>query len=207
MADRLHGRAGPQPSNTVRGEDWYGADLTGQVFEDIAYIDLDLSETTSTSGLTFVDCTFRQMRLNVSEHTGASFANCTFTDCRFFDTTFIECKFIGAMFDRCNTDRLTVRGGDWSFVGLPGADLRTATITDARMREADLTGARCEGAVLRSLDLSGAMLARANLDRCDLRGSDLSSLDPWTTSLRGAIVDPVGAMVLAAAMGIEVRAD
>jgi uncharacterized protein YjbI with pentapeptide repeats len=61
--------------------------------------------------------------------------------------------------------------------------------------------------VLRSLDLSGAMLARANLDRCDLRGSDLSSVDPWSTSLRGAIVDPVGAMVVATAIGLEVRAD
>jgi fluoroquinolone resistance protein len=51
-----------------------------------------------------------------------------------------------------------VAGGDWSFVGLPGADLRNASISGVRMREADLTGARCQGATLQHVDLSGAWL-------------------------------------------------
>jgi uncharacterized protein YjbI with pentapeptide repeats len=69
---------------------------------------------------------------------GAAFVNCTFIGCSFFDARFTDCKLVGSMFERCTFDALEVTGGNWSFVGLPGA--------------------RCEGAVLRDLDLSGAWL-------------------------------------------------
>ena len=35
-------------------------------------------------------------------------------------------------------DLLSVVGGDWSFTGLPGADLSRATLTGVKLREADL---------------------------------------------------------------------
>ena len=43
------------------------------------------------------------------------------------------------------------------------------------------------------------------LIRCDLRGSDLSSLDPLTVELGGAIIDPDQAVSVASALGLEVR--
>ena len=62
----------------------------------------------------------------------------------------------------------TVAGADWSDkdigdekhvrVGLPGADLRSATFDHVRMRDADLTGAQCQEASLRDVDLAGALL-------------------------------------------------
>jgi fluoroquinolone resistance protein len=189
-----------------RNEDWYAEDLTGATFADTAFHESDFTETTSTSGAKFTDCTFRGVRFNVSEHTGAAFDNCTFSNCNFFGATFTDCKFVGAMLARCSFDRLVVRGGDWSFAGLAGADLRTSTFEDVRMREADLTGARCDGAVLRRLDLSGAALGKASFERCDLRGSDLSNLDPWSASLTGAIIDIAQAAVIAASMGLDIRA-
>jgi uncharacterized protein YjbI with pentapeptide repeats len=75
------------------------------------------------------------------------------------------------------------------------------------MREADLTGTRFEGATLHRVDLSGAWLHRATLTGCDLRGSDLSALDPRTVELKDAIIDPVQAMVIATALGLQVRSD
>nr|BFE87695.1 hypothetical protein GCM10020093_102960 [Planobispora longispora] len=111
------------------------------------------------------------------------------------------------MFDDCTFDLLKVDGGDWSFVGLPGAVLRGASFTGARMREADLTGARCEGATLREVDLSGAWLHRADLSRCDLRGSDLSSLDPLTTAIKDAVIDLRQAVTIATALGLQVRSE
>jgi fluoroquinolone resistance protein len=109
------------------------------------------------------------------------------------------------MFDRCTFNLLKVVGGDWSFVGLPGADLRTASFTGVRMREVDLVGARCEGSTLRDDDLSGSWFHRANLSRCDLRGSDVSAVDPLTVELGGAIITFDQAVVLATALGLDVR--
>jgi fluoroquinolone resistance protein len=205
MADPRVGRSDSHPATTVRDEDWYGEDLSGRVFDAVALTRCDLTETTSASGLIFTDCTFSTVKFNVSSHQGASFANCTFVDCTFFGATFIECKFVGAKFDRCTFDQLTITDGDWSFAGLRGADLHNATIRGVRMRETDLTGAQCAGATMRDLDLSGAQLDKANFDGCDLRGSDVSSLDPWSASIRRAIVDPVQALTIATALGLEVR--
>ena len=92
------------------------------------------------------------------------------------------------MFDRSTYKLLKVVGGDWSFVGLPGADLRGVSVTGARLREADLTGARLEAATVTEVDLSGAWVQQADFTGCDLRGSDLSAFDPLTTTLAGAII-------------------
>ena len=116
-----------------------------------------------------------------------------------------ERKLVGGLFDACTYDLLKVKGGDWSFTGLPGADLRRASFTDVRMREADLTGARCAGAEFRRVDLSGASLHQADFSGCDLRGSDLSAVDPSATGLKRAVIDPYQAVVLATAWGLDVR--
>ncbi|GAA2863987.1 pentapeptide repeat-containing protein [Streptosporangium fragile] len=204
MADRKYGRPAPETHSTVASEDWYGDDLSGQSHERVAFVDMDMTETESR-GAVFSECTFHDVRFNASTHVDTAFLNCTFVRCTFFDATFTSCKFVGSMFDRCTFDLLKVSGGDWSFAGLPGADLHSASFVDVRLREADLTGARCEGAVLRGVDLTGAWLHSAKLSRCDLRGSELSSLDPFNVEVRGAIVDVQQAVVIAEALGLEVR--
>ena len=78
---------------------------------------------------------------------------------------------------------------------------------EKRMREADLTGAQCQESSLRDVDLAGALLHRANFSGCDLRGSDVTSIDPERTELRGAIVTIEQAVVIAEALGLDVRAD
>lgn len=207
MADRRHGHPAPATTSRVVGEDWYALDLSGRAASQVAYSGLDLTETTSTAGLTFEECTFHDCRFNASDHAGAAFVNCTFTGSSFFGARFAACKFVGSMFDRCTFDQLVVEGGDWSFTGLPGADLHSASFTDVRMREVDLTGARLDGATVVGVDLSGAALAKANLERCDLRRSDLSALDPATVNLRAAIIGWEQAITLVAAMGLDVRPD
>ena len=131
--------------------------------------------------------------------------NCTFTRSNFFDASFIGCKLTGTVFDRCKFGILRVSGGEWSFVSMPGADLRNAAFEDVRIREADLTGARFDGSSVRRVDLSGAWLHHAQMTGCDLRGSDISALDPRNVDLNGAIVDVDQAVVVATALGIDVR--
>ncbi|MCW2496983.1 pentapeptide repeat-containing protein [Jatrophihabitans sp.] len=207
MAERVNGRPLPETVETVTGEDWYGDELSGRVASQITYVDLDLSESRSGGGLEFTECVFRRAQFDQAVHTSAAFLNCVFLDCTFFGAQLLDCKFLGSMFSRCTFERMTVRGGDWSFVGLPGANLGTATFEDLRMREADLTGARFTGGVLRRADLANASLGKAELARCDLRGSNLHSVDPWSVNLTGAVVDWEQALVIASSLGLDVRPD
>jgi len=188
----------------LRNEDWVGRELGAYAATGVAFIGVDLSEIT-TDAATFEGCTFRDVRFNVSQHARSAFLNCTFAGCNFFETTFTGCKLVGSSFNRCKLDLLKISDGDWSFVGLAGADLRTATIEGVRMREADLTRARFDGAELRNVDLSGAAVQGATFAGTDLRGSDLSAFDPVATELAGAIVDWEQAIVLATALGLDVR--
>jgi uncharacterized protein YjbI with pentapeptide repeats len=204
MAERRHGTPTPATDSTVAGEDWYGRDISGQEHTRTKFVDLDLTDVTSDGAL-FTECVFRHARFNASKHVSSAFVNCTFTGCNFFDAQFTECKLVGSMFDRCTYDNMRVVGGNWSLVGLPGADLRMASFSEVRLREADLTGARCQGGSLRDVDLSGASLHNVVLTECDLRGSDLSALDPENVELRGAIVTADQALVIAAALGLDVR--
>ncbi len=204
MADRRHGHQAPPTESAIRSQDWYGVDLSGQEHYRVAFIEVDMTEAVNR-GAVFTECTFLGVRLNASSHEDAAFVNCTFTRSHLFDASFTNCKMVGTMFDATGFDLVKVTGGDWSFVGLPGADLRKAKVDSLRMREVDLVGARLEGAVMRGVDLSGAWLAKADLTRCDLRGSDLSSLDPLATQLKGAIIDSQQAIVLAANLGLDVR--
>ena len=206
MADRRHGSAAPETQETIAGADWEGQDISGRTHTHVAFVDLDLTEARS-EGSVFTECTFRRARFNCSVHTNAAFVNCTFVNCDFFDSRFTECKLVGSMFDRCTYDLMQVAGGNWSHVGLPGADLRRAVLRGVRLREADLTGVRCEESEVRDCDLAGALLHKANFRRCDLRGSDLLGIEPDTVELRGAIVTAEQALVIAVAMGLDVRVE
>lgn len=190
----------------VRHEDWGGEQLLQRTFTRVAFVEVDLSETVSDAAV-FDECTFHGVRFNVSEHRSSAFVNCTFTRCSFFDATFTGCKLVGSRFVDCALDLLKVEGGDWSFVALPGADLGSARFVDVRMREADLTGVRAVNGTLRGVDLSAASLARADLSGCDLRGSDLSAVDPAGVRLKGAVITGDQAVVLALALGLDVRPD
>ncbi|GAA0926599.1 MULTISPECIES: pentapeptide repeat-containing protein [Streptomyces violaceusniger group] len=195
--------APPPPVEVIRSQDWYGQDVSARRYTRYAFIDVDMTEVTN-EGAVFDHCTFRGVRFNVSQHTAAAFTNCTFSHCVFFDTRFTDCKLVGSLFQQCTFSLFQVSGGDWSFVGLPGADLRRASLRSVRMREADLTGARLEDANVTETDLSGAQLHSANFIRCDLRGSDLSSLDPLTAELGRATVSLEQAAVLVTALGLNV---
>ena len=206
MAERRRGESAPATESTVTKESWDGRDISGEEHTRVLFSDVDFTEVVNR-GATFTECIFRKVKLNCSVHTDSAFVNCTFSGCSFFDVKLTDCKLVGTKFDKCTFDLMEVRGGNWSHVGLPGADLRRASFQGVRLREADLTGARCDGGSLRDLDLAGASLDGVKLTGCDLRGSDLSSLAPAHVDLTDAIVTVEQAIVIATALGLDVRAD
>lgn len=158
----------------------------------------------TTRGAVFEECTFRDVRLHASVHEASAFLNCTFVNCNLLDATFYGCTLLGS-FERCSARLLRVVGGDWSFSSLPGADLRSVTLSGVRMREPDLTGARFDGATVTGVDLSGSALSRTSWTSCVLRGTDLSSLDPVQAEMRGALITWEQAVVVAGSLGLDVR--
>jgi uncharacterized protein YjbI with pentapeptide repeats len=191
---------------TIRDQDWDGEKLDHQSFERVTLVDVDMTELVN-EGSTFDECVFRNVKFNASTHTDAAFLNCVFSTCSLFDVTFASCKLVGSRFERCSFKLLKVRAGDWSFVGLARAQLDGAAFNDVRMRECDLTGASLAAAAIRECDLSAATLDGADFSRCDLRGSDISALDPKSARVVGAIVTHEQAVVIAGALGLDVRAD
>jgi fluoroquinolone resistance protein len=189
---------------TFRDEDWYAEEITGRTYIRCSFLGIDLTESV-TRGAVFTDCSFGNVRFNASKHIDSAFTGCGFKRCNFFDVEFEGCKLVGSIFEECVIRPMRVLGGDWSFAGLPGADLRGSSFQDVRMREADLTGANCEDAVFLDVDLSGAQLHSSKFARTDLRGSDLSAVDPFNVELAGAIIGAGQAAVLAQALGLEVR--
>jgi len=185
-------------------ENWYGEELTDRSYARCKFSHVDLTEA-SSRGAVFEECNFGNVLFNASRHTDSAFLRCTFKRCNLFEAEFTGCKMTGSTFNQSELRPLRVLGGDWSFVGLPGADLRGVIIQGVRMREADLTRANCQDAVIADVDLSGAQLVGVKFSRCDLRGSDLSSLDPLEAELTGAIIGPEQAVVIAQALGLEIR--
>ncbi|MEU4676217.1 pentapeptide repeat-containing protein [Micromonospora sp. NPDC023737] len=189
---------------TFRDEDWYGEELTDRRFVRCSFFEVDLTEAVSR-GAVFDGCTFGNVKFNGSRHTDSAFTRCAFQRCNLFEAEFTGCKLVGSTFAQCDLRPLTISGGDWSFVALPRADLRGVRITDVRMREVDLTGANLTGATIAGVDLSAAQLNSARLSGADLRGTDLTALDPLVVERAGAIIDAEQSLVIAQALGFEIR--
>jgi uncharacterized protein YjbI with pentapeptide repeats len=211
-ADPVRANTGPLPADhpvpvgdrVVQGEDWHGRILTDRhSWTGYTFLDTDWTEV-ANRGAVFDSCVFAGVRFNASRHTGAVFTDCVFRRCTFFDTCFTDCRMLGSVFRQSTFTLLEVVRGDWSFTGLPGADLRGASFSGVRMREADLAGARLEKASVTGTDLTGAMLHSARLEGTDLRGSELSALNPLTVRLAGAKIDAEQAVVIATALGLRV---
>ena len=183
----------PEARRTVTGEDWYGREVQGERFADTDFVAVDFGDLRSV-GAVLENCTFRRCRFNTSVHTDSAFTGCTFAYCTFFDARFVRCKLVGSTFTGCEFDLVQVDGGNWGFVALPGAALGSTQWRGVRLTEADL-------------DLTGASLVGIDLRQADLRGSSLWSLDPAAAQLSGAIVTPEQALVIAAALGLDVRVD
>lgn len=190
---------------TFRNEDWYAEEFVGRQYTRCTFLDVDMTEC-SSRGTVFEECTFGNVKFNVSKHADSAFTACTFTRCKLFDAEFSGCKLLGSVFKECSVRPIRVLGGDWSFVGLAGADLRGSTFQAVRMREVDLTKANCSGGAFTDVDLSGAQLHGCDFTGSDLRGSDITALDPLNVECRGTIIGPEQAALVARALGFEVRA-
>ena len=103
-----------------RDEGWYARDLVGAGFTDCTFVDVDLTESSST-GAVFTSCVFRNCRFNASTHRGSAFVGCEFSRTSFFDATLDGCKLDGSVFADCTPRPLRVSGVQWRGVTMRAA--------------------------------------------------------------------------------------
>jgi len=205
MADRRNEAAAPETTTTVTGASWEGEDISGQSHTRVAFVDLDMTEVTNT-GAVFTECIFRRAKFNCSVHTAAAFVNCTFTAATSSTRAHglqAHGEHVRPLLLRHDQDR-----GRQLVVRRP-ARCRPSLRVDERSAAArgGPHRVRCQGASLRDVDMSGAALHGADFTDCDLRGSDVSALNPGDCTITGAIVTSNQAIVIAQALGLDVRAE
>ncbi len=191
---------------TITGEDWYGTDLGAVHHVGVTFIDVDLTEV-STSGALFDSCVFRACRFNASTHVLSAVGGCTFDGVNVFDATFEGCKLTGSELRRCTTRPMKISDGVWQGISARGADLGRLDLSDCDLRDADLSMASLAGSDLRGAHLEGALLRSADLSDTDLRGAHLDGADLTGATLRDARLDLAGAVVLAEQTGAVVDPD
>lgn len=185
------------------GVDWYGMELGDGRYVRCRFFDADLTEARTQNAI-FEECDFSGARLNASRHRTSAFLRCTFSRASLFDATLDGCKLTGSEFASTRLRPLTVHGGDWSYVGLRGADLAGLDLSAVNLAYADLTEADLRKTVLRDANLDHARLELAELRGADLRGADLNAVETRTLDLRDVKVTMIQAIVLAQHRGAVV---
>ncbi|MCA1407735.1 pentapeptide repeat-containing protein [Ensifer sp. IC3342] len=189
MAERRYGEAPPKTDTTLGGADWYGRQIERERHENTLFVDLDLTEA-QTIGAVFHECTFRRARFNAWSHQASAFVNCTL---RLLQV--LRQPLYGVQVRRQHVQCLRIRpdagfGRRLVLYRPAGRGARPRLLQGHRLGEADLTGAWLHG---------------ADFIVCDLRGSDLSAIEPENVRLKEAIITTDQTIIIAEALGLDVR--
>ncbi len=117
----------------------------------------------------------------------------------------IDCRLTGITATALDWQDVLVQGGDVRYAQFREGKFRSCEFVECNWQEADLQNADLSGTVFRSCRLSRADLHGAKLRNTDFRKSEVEGLLVGVNDLRGAIVDPAQAMILAGLMGLEIR--
>ncbi|MDX2149671.1 MAG: pentapeptide repeat-containing protein [Bryobacteraceae bacterium] len=118
-----------------------------------------------------------------------------FVRCRLagFRTPGLDCQDV--LFDECDLRYAQMQGGKFR-----RCEFRECQAEDADFQDADLGAASFRGCRLRQADFQ-----RAKLAGVDVRGSDVDGIVAGIDDLKGLIVDPAQALLLARLLGLEIR--
>ncbi|HVE90892.1 MAG TPA: pentapeptide repeat-containing protein [Actinomycetota bacterium] len=187
---------------------WTGVSFEQCDLTNARFIDSDLC------GSRWLRCTGDRPAFGNCDLTEALFEGCDLAGAGFAsisaaDAAWRDCKLLNATF----TD-LQGFGWDFSSCVLMYADLRDLgfrkhVLDRLDLTESDLRGADFREASFRDVKLVRADIRGADFLGADLRGADLGPLDDLErlSALKGAIISPHQAIVVAGALGINVLGD
>ncbi|WP_277452203.1 pentapeptide repeat-containing protein [Janibacter sp. DB-40] len=179
----------------------------------------DLGEGDRLAGVELVGCTLRDASWAGAQLAGVRLERCTvervdlsrirLPDTVLDDCTFIGCKALATSWSTLRAPVITPEPSTWVDCQLSMGSFTELDLTGARFERCVLTDADFDGAVLREIvvedcSLGGARFVRADLAGADLRGARDYIIDPRETTVRGLVVDRVGALGLLAPFAVVV---
>lgn len=118
---------------------------------------------------------------------------------------FIDCRLTGFRGNGVDWKDVLLQNGDGRYAQFEGGTLQSCEFDGCNLQEADFQNADLSGSVLRSCDLARTDFRGGKLRNTDFRGSAVEDMIAGMGDLRGAIVDPAQAMILARLMGLQIR--
>lgn len=118
---------------------------------------------------------------------------------------FVDCRLTGISASAIEWNDVLVQDCDLRYAQLVAGTFRASEFRRCDCTESDFQESDLAGCQFKTCNLSRADLNRARLQNADLRTSDIETLQIGLQDVRGAIVDPPQAMVLARLLGLEIR--
>ncbi len=197
-------------------------EFSGNYYEKIRW-EGDLSEQ-ELEGVTFVECSFRMVRLNelitrsctfdrcdfsfarlgASQHFRSAFLNCKWNGASLFGACLKDCKCTGCDFSGSDLSGTIITGGSYAFTNWNECDLRDMDFTGIKLEHADFRGCNLQKAIFKDCDLTSAMLQGANLKNADLRGAVTNGVDLGGLTFQKTKLDLQQAVQLAESLGAKV---
>lgn len=195
------------PTGVVRDElfagiDWDSQVITDTEFEACTFDKVSLVRTT-LQGCRFLDCRFANSDLSLIRPVDTLLGGCFVEDSRLLgiDWTLARWPAVGLaepnVFQRCDVSMSTFAGLHLEGLQLENCRAHDTSFREAHLARANLSGTDCLGADFTGADLSGARLV-------DTRHL---FLDPTSTRLQGAVVDPVVALQMLSNLGVTVETE
>ena len=184
------------------------------VISECRISDYDAAELCEKT-LRIESCVLTRVSFSRGNLTGVKFKDVRLVECDFANANmvgmvalrveFLNCRLTGFRANECDFQHTLISDGDASYSQFrlgrfKSAVYESCNLADADFHDADLRGTVIKNCILRNAEMSGAKLAEA-----DLRGSQVEGLQARSDDLKGAIVDPAQAIVLAEIMGLKIR--
>ena len=118
---------------------------------------------------------------------------------------FLDCRLTGLTSRAVEWQDVLIRDGDARYAQLRDGKFRTCEFHGCDWQEADLHGCDLSCCVFRSCRLARADLQETNLKETDFRESEIETMQVRMNDVRGAIVEPAQAMLLARLLGLVIR--
>ncbi|QOY88731.1 DinB family protein [Paludibaculum fermentans] len=117
---------------------------------------------------------------------------------------FVDCRLAGLATGSLDARDVLILNSDLRYASLSGARFQNSEFEGCNWQDSDLRSADLSGTVIRNCDLARADLQGATLRDTDFRTSQLEGMQVGIHDLRGAIVEPGQAMILAQVLGLRI---
>lgn len=178
-------------------------DMTGIVFSEPSFVDLDFSGANLTganlTSATFIKCnlarcTFTEAILNgvnfiEANIVSSNFERASMDNCRFMQESLLtECEFAGAIATNCNFRGCDLSQSRFSYANLSFADLSQANAQHCDFSGADLSHSQCMETDFGDANLSNCNLMEANLMKARLTSARINKSNCYGAEFLAATI-------------------